>query len=74
MFKILNLNIEYDGSEPQETVDVLVSDIVVRLLRMGKFFYEQSRVVLLFSRWSKILFLIKYIFIRARLINLEKRL
>ena len=42
-FKLMNLSLEHDSSEPSESVESLVNDIVVRLLRMGKFLNDQSK-------------------------------
>ena len=47
-FKMMNLSLEHESSEPTETTEALVGDILVRLLRMGKFLYDQAKVETLF--------------------------
>ena len=41
--KVMNLSIEFDSSEPTETVDVLVNETIVRLLRLGKFLNDNTK-------------------------------
>lgn len=59
-FKVLNLSIESNASDPSETVESLVGDIVVRFLRMGKFLTDQSKVTgfFLFKQATDILALV----------------
>lgn len=45
-FKMMNLSLEHESSEPTETTEALVGDILVRLLRMGKFLYDQAKTQL----------------------------
>ncbi len=39
----MNLSLEYDSSEPSETSDVLVNEMLVRLLRLGKFLNDNTK-------------------------------
>lgn len=41
--KVMNLSIEFDSAEPTETVDVLVNETIVRLLRLGKFLNDNTK-------------------------------
>jgi hypothetical protein len=45
-FKMMNLSLEHDSSEPSETTETLVNDILTRLLRMGKFLFDQAKTQL----------------------------
>ena len=38
----MNFSLEYDSSEPSETVDVLVNETLTRLLRFGKFLNDNA--------------------------------
>lgn len=42
----MNLSLEHDSSEPSDSIESLVSDITVRLLRLGKFLNDQSKVII----------------------------
>ena len=42
--KNMNLSLEHDSSEPSDTPETLVNDMVTRLLRLGKFLLENIRV------------------------------
>ncbi|CAF0760054.1 unnamed protein product [Brachionus calyciflorus] len=42
-YKLMNLSLEHDSTEPSESVESLVNDIIVRLLRMGKYLNDQSK-------------------------------
>ena len=42
--KNMNLSLEHDSSEPSDTPETLVNDIVTRLLRLGKYLLENIRV------------------------------
>lgn len=44
-FKIMNLTLEHDSSEPADSVETLVNDMIVRLLRLGKFLNDQAKVI-----------------------------
>jgi hypothetical protein len=35
--------LEYDSSEPAESAEVLINETIVRLLRLGKFLYDNHR-------------------------------
>ena len=43
-YKTMNLSLEHDSSEPSESVETLVNDIVLRLLRLGKYLVENTKV------------------------------
>jgi len=43
-FKMMNLSLEHDSSEPTDGTETLVTDIVTRLLRLGKFLNDQYKV------------------------------
>lgn len=45
-FKMMNLNVEHDSNETTETVEQLVSEMSTRLLRLGKFLSDNSKVIL----------------------------
>ncbi|RMZ98877.1 hypothetical protein BpHYR1_036267 [Brachionus plicatilis] len=42
-FKLMNLSLEHDSSEPSESLETLVNDMVIKLLRMGKYLNDQSK-------------------------------
>lgn len=42
-YKIMNLVLEYDSSEPSETTETLVNETLVRLLRFGKFLNDNTK-------------------------------
>lgn len=42
-FKMMNLVMEHDSTEPSETIDSLVHEQTVRLLRLGKFLNDNSK-------------------------------
>ncbi len=42
-FKMVNLVMEHDSTEPSETLDALVQEQIVRVLRMGKFLNDNSK-------------------------------
>lgn len=42
-FKTMYLNLEHDSQEPSETIEQLVQEITVRLLRLGKFLTDNSK-------------------------------
>lgn len=44
-FKMMNLFLEHDSSEPTETIEALIHDIVIRLMRLGKFLTDNSKVI-----------------------------
>lgn len=46
-FKTMYLNLEHDSQEPSETIEQLVQEITVRLLRLGKFLTDNSKVNIL---------------------------
>lgn len=43
-FKMMNLSLEHDSSEPTDGTETLVTDIVTKLLRLGKFLNDQYKV------------------------------
>lgn len=45
-FKMMNLKSEHDSNEATETAEQLVSEISTRLLRLGKFLNDNSKVIL----------------------------
>lgn len=45
-FKMMNLSLEHDSSEPTESTETLVTDMVTKLLRMGKFLNDQYKIQL----------------------------
>ena len=42
-FKMVNLVMEHDSTEPSEMLDALVQEQIVRVLRMGKFLNDNSK-------------------------------
>lgn len=42
-FKMMNLTLESGASDPNETVDAICTEMMTRLLRMGKFLYDQAK-------------------------------
>ena len=40
----MNLSLEHDSSEPTDGTETLVTDIVTKLLRLGKFLNDQYKV------------------------------
>ena len=43
-FKMMNLSLEHDSSEPTDGTETLVTDMITRLLRLGKFLNDQYKV------------------------------
>ena len=43
-FKMMNLSLEHDSSEPTDGTETLVVDIITKLLRLGKFLNDQYKV------------------------------
>ena len=41
----MNLSLEHDSSDPGESEEVLVNDIITRLLRLGKFLHDNAKVL-----------------------------
>jgi hypothetical protein len=44
VYKMMNLSLESDSSEPTDSVDTLAGEIVTRLLRLGSFLNEASKI------------------------------
>lgn len=42
-FKIMNLTTENDSSEPGDTQEALINDITVKMMRLGKFIYDNAK-------------------------------
>jgi hypothetical protein len=42
----MNLTSESDSNEPGETIEVLINEITVKLLRLGKFLNDNAKVFL----------------------------
>ena len=43
-FKMMNLSLEHDSSEPTDGTETLVTDMITKLLRLGKFLSDQYKV------------------------------
>jgi hypothetical protein len=42
IYKMMNLNSEHNVSDPSESIETLINDILVRLLRLGKFLNDKN--------------------------------
>jgi hypothetical protein len=44
VYKMMNLSLEFDSSEPTDSMETLVGEIVTRLLRLGSYLNEASKI------------------------------
>lgn len=43
-YKVMNLTSESDSNEPGDTIEALISEITVKLIRLGKFLNDSAKV------------------------------
>ena len=59
-YKVMNLTSESDSNEPGDTIEALISEITVKLIRLGKFLNDSAKVNLSTQENN---LLIRYLFV-----------